>query len=219
MARKKSVPNRDQVTFLEWWHDRYFSIKDNPHYPIYEEIYLKDADLDFIDCLVQCLLFADSLDTWRREAGGRRRGAGVPMVSKLRKSLQNISVFLLDAVNFSRQEERKETWSSGMKEVLRAHTLIRYATNQEDFRSGGQSDRCGTFFLLAVTEHFREQRVKPRYKLAARLLRNIRGQRPLPANTEANNAKVRLDRFKKQTPDWQFRLDEFLANLHYLATT
>ena len=218
MPRKKSEPHRDQNAFDIWWSQRDFFTQD-PRYNIYKEIYPKGADLEFIDCLTQCLLFADSLDTWRGKASGRRRGAGVPMVGKLRRSLQNISFFLLDAVNFSRQEERKETWSSGMKEVLRAHLLISCATNPEDFRFGGQSDRCGTFFLLAVTEHFREQRVKPRYKLAARLLRNIRGQRSLPANTGAINAKVRLDRFKKQTPDWQFRLDEFLANLHYLATT
>lgn len=217
MPGKKNDPHRDQSSFdIRWSQHDFFT---TPLRTICKEIYLKGGDLDLIDTLRKSLFFADPLDTWRREAGGRRRSENAPTKGKLRQSIQTISFFALDCINFSVQEERKEHFSSGMKETLLGLLLISYAANPEDFRSGGNSDRCGSFFLMMVTEHLREKRVRPRYLLAARLLREIRGQRYIPAKPEATKAKVRVDQFKRHTPDWQFRLREFTEKLRYLSTT
>jgi hypothetical protein len=93
-----------------------------------------------------------------------------------------------------------------------------YSANPQDFRSGGKSDLCGSFFLLVITEHFKEKRVKPRYLLAARLLRKIRRQQSAPAQWEAIKAKARVSEFKLRTRDWQYRLKEFTEKFRYLST-
>lgn len=216
MPRGAKEPHRHQQSFDAWWSQRYFFTND-PLYSIYKQLHFKGADLNFIDSLTRCLLFADSLDGWRREAGGKRRSDNVPTTGKLRKSIIGLSVFIASCVDPT--EQGREKFSPEMKENLMVHLFMAYAANPDDFRAGGKSDRCGSFFLLVTTEHFRDRGVKPRYLLAARLLRKVRRQQSAPANLEATKAKARLSEFKKLTFDWQYRLAEFNQKLLYPTTT
>jgi hypothetical protein len=218
MPPKARSADRDQKSFDDWWSKHLFFAKD-PRHSIYKRIYLKGADLDFIDCLTRCLLFADSLNVWRNEVGARRKSERVATKGKLREGIETQSLFALDRVNYNRQYGSKDSFSPGMRENLRALMLIAYSVNPEDFRAGGKSDRCGSFFLLVVTRHFQEKGVKPRNLLAAELLKKIRDQSFTKSHQEATQVKTRVEQFKRHTHDWQFRLNQFMENLHHLGTT
>jgi hypothetical protein len=84
-------------------------------------------------------------------------------------------------------------------------------------KRGNKADPWGTLFLVAVTEHLREETGKPHYSEAVRLIEktraeyqnNFHGRSGHFPKTNAQSALVRVQNFKKANPSWQESLGLF----------
>jgi hypothetical protein len=106
------------------------------------------------------------------------------------------------------EEIKKRGWILGPQESVLAFGLIFLGCAGQKSHKTKKPDPYGTFFLLAVTEHLREKSKKPQHLMAARLLKNIRGQSLASGYQERSNAKSRVAKFKKSSDfaDWKSRL-------------
>ncbi len=68
---------------------------------------------------------------------------------------------------------------------------------------GGRQDLIGSFYLVAVTEHFRKRCKSPHYALALRLLKTARGKLDGVTSDEARSAKERVRRFQEAHRTWR----------------
>jgi hypothetical protein len=259
MLRKPKEDQRDEQSFHSLLVDlRGFFVTDDPLRGIYKKLYLKGADLRYVDSLVRCLRAIDSTHDMCQELGAKRRGfrtvppqtadpalrlaydlgaRGNITKGELRKTWTGLSYFAADCLNGGVVDESEaarrigrlvivgtvdraqQSFTPRQKEDIGGFLLEAYSSNPQDSRSGGKSDSCGSFFLLLITEHFKEKKIKPRDSLAATLLRNTRRQQSAPASQERINVKVRVHEFKLRTPDWRSRLRQFTEKLRYLSTT
>jgi hypothetical protein len=240
MLRKPKEDQRDEQSFHSLLVElRGFFVTDDPLRGIYKELYLKGADLKYIDSLVRCLRAIDSTHDMCRELGDKRRGfrtvppqtadpalrlaydlgaRGNITKGQLRETWTRLSYLAVDTL-VPESDGTKQSFTARQKEDIGGFLLEAYSSNPQDSRSGGKSDSCGSFFLLLITEHFKEKKIKPRDSLAATLLRNTRRQQSAPASQERINVKVRVHEFKLRTPDWRSRLRQFTEKLRYLSTT
>jgi hypothetical protein len=240
MLRKPKEDQRDEQSFHSLLVElRGFFVTDDPLRGIYKELYLKGADLKYIDSLVRCLRAIDSTHDMCRELGDKRRGfrtvppqtadpalrlaydlgaRGNITKGQLRETWTRLSYLAVDTL-VPESDGTKQSFTPRQKEDIGGFLLEAYTANPHDSRSGGNSDRCGSFFLLLITEHLKEKGVKPRDSLAASLLRNARRLQSEPAALEAAKVKKRLHKFKLETRDWQWRIQEFTEKLRYLSTT
>jgi hypothetical protein len=104
-----------------------------------------------------------------------------------------------------REEIKKRRWSLDPEESLLVLAAIFMDYAGRKIRKTKNPDSCGTFFLLAVTEHLRERSGKPKYLLAARLLKKIRGQSLKSHHQESTTAKSRVTQFQNSSDfaDWE----------------
>lgn len=110
---------------------------------------------------------------------------------------------------FIRKEEflrkKREQIDAGLKLLMEKSPVFKkiFMECDEGPKGGRKSDRRGSFFLLAVSEHLREKRGKPQYRMAARLLKTIRGQHFASGYQDRTNAKTKVHKLKKTYPDWE----------------
>ena len=220
MASKPKEVERDEQSFHSLLVGlRGFFVTDDALRRIYRKLYFKGADLKYINSLVICLRASDSTHDMCRELGAKRRDPTNNITKgELRETWTGLSYFAADCL-VPESDGTKQSFTPRQKEDLGGFLLENYATNPEDYRSGGKSDRCGSFFLLLITEHLKEKRVKPRDSLAARLLRTTRRLQSEPAALEAARVKKRVHKFKLETHDWQWRIQHFTEKFRYLSTT
>jgi hypothetical protein len=87
-------------------------------------------------------------------------------------------------------------------------TLFKKYPPLNPFKRGNRQDDWGSFFLLAITEHLREQgQNRPHYAEAYALLRAVRIDAGIEKSRSAtklpkNTAATRITNVKKAYPDW-----------------
>lgn len=82
--------------------------------------------------------------------------------------------------------------------VLKLLVTLLPKINVSIARKGRRADPCGSFFLLALTEHLRERSRKPHWLEAQRLLRKLRRSQSKPGILERQTAMVRVAKFKRE---------------------
>lgn len=108
--------------------------------------------------------------------------------------------------NQQKKEELKETQPIYKPDLARMPILevLREYYPPVLPKRGNKGDPWGSFFLLAVTEHMRENTKHPHFQVAIGLLRKVRSQSGKSAHRET--ATARVQQLKKSHPNWKYHL-------------
>ena len=74
-------------------------------------------------------------------------------------------------------------------------------------KRGNQPDSWGSFILLAITEHIRQEIGKPEYGTAMTLVRQIRQTSPETKRQTPQSAESRIRQFKQTNESWEQDLE------------
>jgi hypothetical protein len=234
-SKLKKTPN---AAFLSWWEPRYFFTtgKHESLYRIYEELHGHGVDLNDIDMLSHILLLGDSitftLNSSRRRPKRKhvRTKHPLPKLSDLHLSevlalaeqserrRKSLFAALGEADKMLHEVAQSFTRSPLLPALLEFHLLDLFRLS----KVGQKSDSWGSFFLLLVTEYFKNElnhadtramahgKAIQHYREADELLRACRifnGQLDGSAKTSSKKrrkwtAAKRIEKLKKSHPNW-----------------
>jgi hypothetical protein len=124
-------------------------------------------------------------------------------LSKLALSGASRQDWVADEDKAARRKRNKELETSKQKLIAKEpiyYVLCKYNLVMPRKR-GNQPDSWGTFILLAITEHIRQEIRKPEYGIAMRLVRQIR-QSPETKRQTPQGAESRIRQFKQANESW-----------------
>ena len=243
MAKKTPPRDSRQGGFDYWWSERFdfYTESRYPFYTSYKKLHSLGADLNYVYCLHQSLKVADSLDSKPDQQPKKKSKKALKRKIRekvgdifLKAALQHspfekhrpMMVELAQRINTEKQPPPHIDLTDDLRGVIRgrephvANLILgclfhnySYTGSHQVPTSNARADRCGTFFLVAVTEHLRAKCGKRNYLLAGNLLRQIREQVVKVDSQQIKRTRARVKQFKSRVRTFPILLKKYQKDI------